>query len=158
MRLVLLRIGEALAWMALAFGGFLGIRVFFIFISLINPGFCSDSCEVGGHAVPVGLIAFVLGWAPVATIFACRHARRHPAGWWVPYVVLLMVGQTLAMLWLFQLLRGFPDSDPRTPFLALVAPAANVAACALLFSGVLLDKTLEPIPPEIKFFQEDVGE
>jgi hypothetical protein len=158
MRLVLLRIGEVLAWMALAFGAFLGIRVFFIFVSLINPGFCSDSCEVGKYGVPVALVAFLLGWTPVATITACRYARRHLQRWWVPHVTGLMVAHSLAMLWLFAIFSGFPDNDSRTPALALAAPGANVLASALLFAGVLLDKTLEPIPPEIKFFQEDTGE
>jgi hypothetical protein len=154
----MLRIGEILAWMALAFAAFFGIRVFFIFVSLINPGFCSDSCEVDRYAVPVGLIAFLLGWAPVATIAACRYARRHLGRWWVPHLTTLMTVHALAILWLFALFSGFPDVDSRTTTLAVAAPLANIGACALLFTGALLDQTLEPTPAEIKFFQEDAGE
>ena len=43
MRLRLLRIAEVLAWMAAAFAAFLGLRVFFIFLSVINPAWCDIS-------------------------------------------------------------------------------------------------------------------
>jgi hypothetical protein len=158
MRRSLLRLAEVLSWMAAGFAAFLAFRVFFIFLSVINPAFCDVSCDLGRYAVPVGLACFVFGWAPFVIIGMIHFARRSLRLWWTPHAVLLTLLFLLAMVYVAGVALSFTDVDGRIVVLAAGAAVSMLAGSGLLFAAVLLDRSLPPPEPEVHFFREDLGE
>ena len=158
MRFRLLRIAEVLAWMAAAFAVFLGLRVFFIFLSVVNPAWCDISCDLARTPVPVALSVFVVGWVPVAVVGFIHYARRAAGLWWLPHIAIITVTYAVAMSYMAQLALSFRTVDDRNVVLAAAAGGTLVIAVGFLFAAVLIDRTLPEREPEVKFFQEDTGD
>ena len=157
MRAVSLRTAEVLTWIAICLTSFLAFRILAIYLSLINPAICNDSCELGGDAIRVFLAVFVVGWFPWLLLLCIAYARRHAELWWVPHSLVIAGAYVFAMVYVAVLFRGYSDADGRTPFLALSAAASHGLATAILLAGVMLDRH---VPPDttVHFFPEDSGE
>jgi hypothetical protein len=158
MRRGLLRIAEIFGWMAGGFAFFLGARVFFIFLSVLNPAFCEISCDLGKSAVPVMLACFVVAWAPLPIIAFIHYSRRSLRLTWLPHAVVLTGSFVVAMLYVARVSLSFTDVDDRNVVLAVAAAACLMLSTAFLFLGVLLDRKLPPGEARVQFFQEDLGE
>jgi hypothetical protein len=114
----LLGIAETCGWAAVSFTVFLGLRIFGIFLTVINPAQCVDSCAAGGQAVPITLFVFGLGWCPFVLVSLVRHARRDAEPWWMPHAAVVVLAHALAMILVVRIFAGFTDADNRTGLLA----------------------------------------
>jgi hypothetical protein len=158
MRFRLLRVAEILAWMAAAFAAFLGLRVFSIFLSVVNPAWCDISCDLARTPVPVALSVFVVGLAPFAVLGFIHYARRQTTLWWLPHVAIITATHAVAMSYIAGLALSFRTVDDRNVVLAVCATTALVLATGLLLVAVLLDRALPEREADVKFFQEDTGD
>ena len=157
MRAVSLRTAEVLTWIAICLTSFLALRIFAIYLTLLNPATCNDSCDLGRDAIRVFLAVFVVGWFPWLLMLCISYARRHAELWWLPHCVVIVGAYIFAMAYVAVLFMGFSDANGRTPFLALSAAASLGLAGVVLIAGVVLDRH---VPPDatVHFFQEDSGE
>jgi hypothetical protein len=158
MRRGMLRIAEIFGWMAGGFALFLGARMFFIFLSIINPAFCDISCDMGRYIVPVSVACFVIGWVPLPILLMIHHARRSLTLSWVPHAVGLTVLFVLAMAYVVAVSLSFRDVDDRNVVLAGSAALSLVVATLCLLIAALGDRTLPEQDAPVRFFQEDMGE
>ncbi|MFN2462794.1 MAG: hypothetical protein ABR573_02695 [Candidatus Dormibacteria bacterium] len=133
MRARLLAAAQICAWVAASFTAFLALRVASIFLSIVNPAQCTDSCTVGSQAVPVTLFVFALGWIPFLLVVFVRLAKAGRGLWWAAVVV--VPAHVGAMALVVSIFEGFSDADPRTPLLAACAAAADVVTGVLLVAG-----------------------
>lgn len=152
-----LRTAEILTWIAICLTSFLAFRIFAIYLTLLNPATCNDSCDLGRDAVRVFLAVFVVGWFPWLLMVCISYARRHAELWWLPHSVVIVGAYIFAMAYVAVQFMGFSDANGRTPFLALSAAASLGLAGIVLIAGVLLDRE---VPPDttVHFFPEDSGE
>ncbi|MFY9615035.1 MAG: hypothetical protein WAT58_06510 [Candidatus Dormiibacterota bacterium] len=158
MRRGVLRIAEIFGWMAGGFAFFLSARMFFIFLSIVNPAFCDISCDIGRYAVPVSIACFVIAWAPLPIIGMIHHARRSLSLAWAPHAIGLTIIFALAMLYVAAVSLSFRDVDSRNVILAGAAAITMVISTLLLFVAAIGDRTLPPTEAPVRFFQEDMGE
>jgi hypothetical protein len=157
MRAASLRAAEFLTWIAICLTSFLAFRIFAIYLTLVNPATCNDSCGLGHHAVRVALAVFVVGWFPWLLLLCVSYARRHAELWWLPHSLVIAGAYIFAMAYVAVLFMGFSDADSRTPFLALAAAVCHGLATAVLIAAVVLDRRVPP-DARVHFFQEDTGE
>jgi len=157
MRTASLRSAEFLTWIAISLTSFLAFRILAIYLTLVNPATCNDSCDLGHHAVRVFLAVFVVGWFPWLLLLCIRYARRHAGLWWLPHCLVIAGAYIVAMVYVAVLFLGFSDADARTPFLAVAAAFCHGLATVVLIIAVVLDRRVPP-DTRVHFFQEDVGE
>jgi hypothetical protein len=157
MRAVSLRTAEFLTWIAICLTSFLAFRVFAIYLTLINPATCNDSCDMGHSAIRVFLAVFVVGWFPWLLLLCISYARRHAELWWLPHCLVIAGAYIFAMVYVATLFMGFSDADGRTPFLALSAAVTDALATLVLIAAVVVDRNIPP-DTRVHFFQEDAGE
>ena len=157
MRAVSLRAAEFLTWIAICLTSFLAFRIFAIYLTLINPATCNDSCQLGHDAIRVFLAVFVVGWFPWLTLLCISYARRHAELWWLPHAFVIAGAYIFAMIYVAVLFMGFSDADGRTPFLALSAALTDGLATVVLVTAAVLDRNPPP-DTRVHFFQEDAGE
>src|SRR5260370_22452270 len=157
MRTVSLRTAEVLTWIAICLTSFLAFRVFAIYLTLLNPATCNDSCDLGKAGIWVFLAVFVIGWFPWLLMLCIAYARRHAELWWLPHSLVVAASYIFAMGYVAAQFMGFSDANGRTPFLALSAAASLGLAGLVLIARGLIDR---PVPPgtTVHFFQEDSGE
>ncbi|HEY8738969.1 MAG TPA: hypothetical protein VIN56_00060 [Candidatus Dormibacteraeota bacterium] len=135
MRERLLGVAEVCAWAAMSFTVFLGLRIVSIFLSVIDPAQCVDSCDAGSQAIPLTLFVFGLGWFPLVLVSFVRYAKRGPELWWVPHAVVVVAAHAVAMVIVVRIFATFTDADTRTGLLAASAAAADVVTGLLLLLG-----------------------
>jgi hypothetical protein len=157
MRAVSLRSAEFLTWIAICLTSFLAFRIFAIYLTLVNPASCNDSCDMGHQAIRVFLAIFVVGWFPWLHLLCIHYARRHAELWWLPHCLVIAGAYIFAMVYVAVLFMGFSDADGRTPFLALCAAVTDGLATVVLITAVVLNRNVPP-DERVHFFQEDVGE
>jgi hypothetical protein len=157
MRALSLRVAEFLTWIAICLTSFLAFRILAIYLTLVNPATCNDSCDLGHSAIRVFLAVFVIGWFPWLLLLCIGYARRHAELWWLPHCLVIAGAYIFAMVYVAVLFMGFSDADGRTPFLALSGAVTLGLAAILVISAVLVDRK---VPPDhrVHFFQEDTGE
>jgi hypothetical protein len=126
---------EICAWVAVSFTGFLALRVASIFLSLVDPAQCTDSCNTGSQALPIALFVFGLSWFPFLLVAFVRLAKAGAALWWVPHALVVVAAHAGAMVIVVRIFGAFPDADPRTPLLAACAAGADVVTGLLLVVG-----------------------
>src|SRR5258708_12231513 len=90
MRAVSLRTAEVLTWIAICLTTFLAFRIFAIYLTLLNPATCNDSCDLGRDAIRVFLAVFVVGWFPWLLMLCISYARRPPEISWLPPCVVIL--------------------------------------------------------------------
>src|SRR5258708_29676966 len=119
MRAVSLRTAEVLTWIAICLTTFLAFRIFAIYLTLLNPATCNDSCDLGRDAIRVFLAVFVVGWFPWLLMLCISYARRHAELWWLPHCVVIVGAYIFAMSYVAVLVIGFRAPHRRPPFPAL---------------------------------------
>jgi hypothetical protein len=157
MRAASLRAAEFLTWIAICLTSFLALRIFAIYLTLINLSACNDSCDLGHHAIRVFLAVFVVGWFPWLLLLCIAYARRHAELWWLPHSLVIAGSYVFAMVYVAVLFMGFSDANARTPILALAAAGSLGLASVVLIAAVVLDRKVPP-DTSVHFFQEDAGE
>src|SRR5258708_23886563 len=146
MRAVSLRTAEVLTWIAICLTTFLAFRIFAIYLTLVNPATCNDSCDVGRDAIRVFLAVFVVGWFPWLLMLCISYARRHAELWWLPHGVVIVGAYIFAMSYVAVLFMGFSDANGRTPSRAPSPPPTLGLAAVSLFPGACLVPNSPPIP------------
>jgi hypothetical protein len=135
MRERLLGVAEISAWVAVSFTAFLALRVMSIFLSVVNPAQCLDSCNAGSQVIPISLFVFGLGWFPFLLVAFVRLAKRSVELWWIPHAVVVVAAHAVAMMLVVGIFAAFPDTDTRTPLLGTCAAGADVVTGLLLIAG-----------------------
>src|SRR5258708_20395700 len=115
MRTVSLRTAEVLTWIAICLTSFLAFRIFAIYLTLLNPATCNDSCDLGRDATRVFLAVFMVGWFPWLLMLCISYARRHAELWWLPHSVVIVGASIFALPYLPLLFLGFPHPTAPPP-------------------------------------------
>jgi len=141
MRERVLGAAEVTAWIAVSFTVFLGFRVGSIFLNLVNPAQCNESCGVWVQVIPLALMTFGLGWFPMVLVHFVRIARRTGETWFVIHTVVVVVSHAVAMVVIIRILVEYGDADTRALILAAAAAAFDVLTGLLLVPAALLRPT-----------------
>ncbi|GAC1327799.1 MAG: hypothetical protein NVSMB17_02340 [Candidatus Dormibacteria bacterium] len=138
MRARLLSGAEVLGWIAVSFTVFLGLRVGSIFLNLVNPAQCNESCGAGGQVIPLALMTFGLGWFPMVLVHFVRVARGSAERWFVVHTVVVVAAHVVAMVIVIRIFAEYGDADTRSSILAGGAAFFDVLTGVLLLGGTLL--------------------
>lgn len=137
MRDRLLATAEVLSWIAVSFTIFLGLRVGSIFLNLVNPAQCNESCGAGSQVIPLALMTFGLGWFPMLLVHFVHIARRGTESWFVIHTVVVVVAHAVAMVIIIRIFAEYGDADTRTSILAACAATFDVLTGLCLVTGAL---------------------
>jgi len=140
MRARLLASAEVLAWVAVSFTIFLGLRVGSIFLNLVNPAQCNESCGAGSQVISLALINYGLGWFPMVLLHFVRLARASGERWFLVHTVVVVAAHVVAMVIVIRIFAEYGDADTRSSILAGGAAFFDVLTGGLLLGGSLLPR------------------
>lgn len=138
MRERLLGAAEVLAWIAVSFTIFLGLRMTSIFLNLFNPAQCNESCGAGDQVIPLALMTFGLAWIPALLLRFVRVARREAESWFVLHTLVVVAAHAAAMVIVIRIVAQYGDADTRTSILAACVATFDVLTGLTLITGAFL--------------------
>ena len=138
MRERLLGVAEVLAWTAFSFTIFLCLRIAAIFLNLVVPAQCTESCGAGEQVVSLALMTFGLGWIPATLVHFVRVARRGAGSWFLPHTAVVVAAHVLAMVVVIRIFAEHGDGDTRASLLAACVALFDLLTGTTLAVGALL--------------------